>query len=166
MTKLIAIDPGKATGWARGYFDDETPFQLEEAFVTHDGIEGFAELNCNAQSPDNPYAQTFLEGFDVIVYETFVLRQNGFLAALNSVEINGYLKGTYGTYGRLTPQSRTLKHHTPDATLKQYGFWQTGKMVGHKDGRDANDAIIHALTYLKLQGHVPTLKAYFPEELA
>lgn len=157
--QTLSIDPGAATGFALGHYDDRTPWTLDDVWVTHDGIEGFAEWYYTEGSQ---WVRA-----DVVIMETFVLRDNPFLASLDGVEIIGFSKGN-GLVDRW--QSRTAKSFSrkdkkaADKLLKAHGLWHTGKMVGHTDGRDVNDAIIHALAYMKHIEHIPSMKKYFPEE--
>lgn len=173
MTKLIAIDPGRATGIAEGYYTDTEPLKFTDIYVTTDGIEGFA-----ARWEDALYCT------DHFVVETFVPRANEFLANVDGVEVIGLIKGTmhgekHGGTSNPTAmpheyfwQERTEKaallgakdsvsEKANNAWLKDHGLWQTGKMVGWKDGRDANDAIIHALVHMKKIRHIPTLLHYW-----
>lgn len=158
--RLLSIDPGVTTGFALGHYDDETPWTLDEVWVTHEGIHGFAEWFWN--HGDYPLSPTY----DAVVMETFVLRDNGFLASLDGVEIIGFAKGM-DFVTRWQPRtaksfSRTDKK-AADNLLKRHDMWHTGKQVGHKDGRDVNDAIIHALAFMKHSDHRPTLEKYFGE---
>lgn len=159
MSRLLAIDPGKATGWAVLNYDCGEPANLVEAWTTHDGIEGFSDMYWNTRDHANG-AELLSDTFDDVVCEGFVLRNNGFVPALNAVEIIGFLKGMGES---VNWQLRTDKALVPDRILKEHGLWQTGKMVGHTDGRDCNDAIIHGLAYLFKTRHVPTIAKYFPE---
>lgn len=152
---ILGIDPGKSTGIALGRYGDDKPYELVKAWTTHDGIDGWLEW-WNGMSFAGGVAD-----FDTIVCEGFVLRDNGWLANLDGVEIIGSIK-------TLRPdvviQLRGRKSLAPDSMLKANGLWQTGKMVGHTDGRDANDAIIHSLAFLIAnEKHQPTIRAMIPD---
>jgi hypothetical protein len=153
MPYILSLDPGKATGWAYGHYSNHHPYSLEGIGVIQGGLDGFVDWWSGAGVEYQA---------NVVVIEGFRLRgSNNFTAALDGVEIIGYLKGT----GRIlkidqfyTWQWPTDKALVPDSTVKALGFWQTGKMVNHTDGRDANDAIIHGLAYLIKQKHEPTVQ--------
>lgn len=161
----MAIDPGGATGIAKGHYSDTEALEFDQIYTIPGGVIGFKEHYWNDYvDPSDLYG-------DELVVETFVNRSNEFLANLESVEVIGFIKGT--AYERQTHwQQRTEKASLTgggesgsearnNAFLKGHGLWQTGKMVGWKDGRDANDAIIHALVYMKKIRHIPTLLKYF-----
>lgn len=163
--RVLSIDPGKATGFALGFYDDSHPYTLEETWLTQDGIKGFREWYWN--TPDNWFFEA-TNKFEVVV-EGFVLRQNGFLASLLGVEIIGFIKGL-DQYDNVFWQSRTDKSFSKtnkkaaDELLKEHGLWQTGKKFNHTDGRDVNDAIIHGLAHMKKIRHEPSMAHYFPGE--
>ena len=152
MPSIWGIDPGKATGFAYGWFDDVMPFTLFYAEIL-DQDEAFVRIRERFEyaSPDN-----------VTVAEGFKLKGGqAFTPDLTGVEIIGAIK-----YLGLPVvwQWRTDKALVKDQVLKDHGLWQTGKMVGHTDGRDANDAIIHILAYLLKKKHQPTLRKYFTHD--
>jgi hypothetical protein len=166
----MAIDPGRTTGVAEGHYSDTEPLKFTEIYVTTDGIEGFGTIWEDA-----------LASMDDFVVETFIPRANEFIANVDGVEVIGLIKGTMyaearhveeGTLHDYFFQARTEKgallgakesasEKANNAWLKDHGLWQTGSMVGWKDGRDANDAIIHALVHMKKIRHVPTLLHYW-----
>lgn len=165
---VLSIDPGVATGFALGHYDDSSAYQLQWVTTLHDGLDGFLEWWQEHTDYYEGWGNVF-DHFGVypskmsVVIEGFRPRGgNNFTADLSGVEIIGYLKGVMGSY--LTIQMPTDKALVPDAVLKEHGLWQTGKMVNHKDGRDANDAIIHGLAYLHKRDHDPTLRRYFSVE--
>lgn len=158
MPYIEAYDPGKATGLAHGYFDDQTPFELDGAMII--GPEAFEDYIWEWGTPAEPTDP-------IRIYEGFRLRSgNKFTADLTGVELIGQMKLVARkrliTLHKQMPTDKALVH---DSVLKAAGIWQTGKMVGHADGRDANDAIIHILAYLKKTGHVPTIEHYWPETI-
>lgn len=167
MPYILSVDPGKTTGWAYGHYSDKHAYTLEGFGVTHNGLEGFVDW----WIADSARFQA-----SIFVVEGFRLRgSNEFTAALDGVEIIGWFKGHFKllieVYGlaespenMLVFQMPTDKALVPDSLLKSHGFWKTGKDVGHTDGRDVNDAIIHGIAYLFKQKHRPTLDAYFLEE--
>lgn len=152
MTTLISFDPGGTTGVAWGTFTDTQAYELQVATVVHDGVEGFDKW---FRFPGRGliYGSKNVR----VVSERFILRASEAVPDVEALRIEGYLLAVTN----LAWQLRTEKSGVPDAVLKRHGLWQTGRMVGHTDGRDANDAIIHALKYLKNIGHMPTLRKYF-----
>jgi hypothetical protein len=154
MTHLEAYDPGLATGIASGYYDDVTPFTL---------------LSARVVDPEWMYKDIWSWQHTagvVRVMEGFRLRgSNNFTADLTGVELIGATKlmTRFHPGLELYWQMPTDKALVPDHILKEHGLWQTGKMVDHVDGRDANDAIIHALAFLFKQRHAPTIDKYFLE---
>lgn len=155
--RVISIDPGKASGVAIGEYEDDQPYTLSQVFVTHDGVEGFADAYWNGDLDHQ-----FSSATDVVI-ERMVVRPNQPVDPI-ALEVIGFIKGvTIPSMRRM--RLRSDKHFVPDSVLKEHGLWQTGKMVGHTDGRDANDAIIHAISWLAFKmNHRPTLNAYFPEK--
>lgn len=148
LSSLIAIDPGKATGIIIGSYSETEPLKIMSNWVTHNGIKEFAQWYWGES--------LFWSHMAEWIVEDFTLRgSNDFVADLSGVEIIGFLKGIYL---QVHWQSRTLKHLVPDSVLKHNGYWTTGKAVGHTDGRDVNDATIHALAWLAKQKHEPTLR--------
>lgn len=155
MPRLLTIDPGLATGYALGYYDESKPYTLAHVGVTHDGVYGFAQL----VNDDCIYDVT-----DELIVENFIVRPNQPVDPV-ALEVIGFIKGTSPVAPIMRLRSDKGKAGFMDSVLKKHGLWQTGKMVGHKDGRDANDAIIHALTWLCFkQKHQPTIERYMSED--
>lgn len=151
MTLLLSIDPGKATGIALGEYHKDIPYRLGNAWIIHGGVDGFIEFMIE---------HSLFYAVDQVVCERFVARDNGWVADIEAKAIEGALKAImYGT--PIAFQDRNAKVLVPDSVLKEHGLWQTGSMVGHTDGRDANDAIIHALGWLMRRSHLSTLEFYF-----
>lgn len=149
MTSITSWDPGKITGVAFGHFDDETPYTLEVALA----LDFFQISEMFWNSPNNTST--------VVVIERFVPRGGQpFAPDLEGVQVEGMLRHFYQP-DQIVWQTRTDKAHVPDRILKGNGLWQTGSDVSWEDGRDANDAIIHALAYLKKNSHLPTLRKYW-----
>ena|SRR5690349_4799995 len=158
MAHLISFDPGKATGWASGKYSDTEGFELLDVGVMHDGVEGVADIYWNGGLDD------YINGATDVVIERFVVRPNQPADPI-ALEVIGFIKGVTAPNQRRM-RLRSDKHFVPDSVLKEHGLWQTGKMVGHTDGRDANDAIIHAISWLAFKmNHRPTLDKYFPDHV-
>lgn len=162
MTRLLSIDPGKNSGIALGFYDAITPYRLEARWQVHDGTEGFI---------DWWYSGDHL-GFDEIVCEKFILDgDNKFTADLTPKEIEGALKVLAETPIAWQPRTdkATLIGYPPDARTKaqrqrvrfdfldRFGMFKPGT-----ENDDSNDAVTHALVYIKRRKHYPSLMAFWP----
>jgi hypothetical protein len=94
-----------------------------------------------------------------VVCENFKARGGSFAPDLEPVRIEGIVMDHFGNV--ITWHSPSDKSLVGDQFLKENDLWQTGRDVGHTDGRDANDAIMHAFVYAMRTRHIPTLKAYW-----
>lgn len=162
MTRVLAVDPGKNSGIALGYYDATTPYQLLERWQVHDGVDGLLD---------------WLEqklAFDEIVCEKFILGQdNAFAADLTPVQIEGIIIAEARRAGvpiiwqprtdkaALTgyPASAVTKAQRQRVRfdwLKEHGLFRAGT-----ENDDSNDAIVHALVSLKRRRHMPTLRRYW-----
>lgn len=157
MTLLYGFDFGETTGIACGHFDVGTPYQLNQAWEVLGGASGFLEWFRREFGRGGPLER------HVAVAEKFVLNPgNQFAADLTGVPIEGALAALWR--GKLYWQPPSAKAGIPDTLLHEHGLWQTGESLDHTDGRDANDAIIHSLEFLRRSAHLPTLKHYFPSK--
>lgn len=151
---LLSIDPGQATGIALGSYTNTTPYKLERAWIVHGGVDGFIDFMLE---------QSLFYAVDQVVCERFVARDNGWVADIEAKAIEGAVKALmYGT--PIAFQDRNAKVLVPDSVLKEHGLWQTGSMVGHTDGRDANDSLQHSIGWLVRRHHIPTIEKYFPDD--
>lgn len=154
MTNLWSFDFGETTGAALGFYGPNVPYQLLGVWEIPDGLDGFIYWWRGLD--------TVVSTYDKVVAERFALNpgeMNLFIPDLVGVPIEGAL-------AVLSPvpvvwQLRGIKANVPDWILKDHGLWQIGTTVNHTDGRDANDAVIHALAYLHAIEHLPTLQKYF-----
>lgn len=158
MPYIEGWDPGEATGYVHGYFDERTAFYLT-GISTFDQDQAFDQIEDRDM---NVYKWAYPDAHPVVV-ETFVLRaSNEFAADLTGVEIIGAMKYLRRPF---IWQPRTDKAQVPDQVLKDNGLWHTPKMVGHKSARHINDSIIHILRYLAFDlKHEPTIRRYFASE--
>lgn len=155
--KILAIDPGKASGFAFSEIDEDTgEWRLLKVWVTHDGVDGVAEQYWDGGG-------AYLNA-DVTIVERFIVRPNQPVDPI-ALEVIGFIKGTHPRADTIEWRLRSDKKHIPDALLRQHGLWYTGSQVGHTDGRDVNDAIIHTLSWLCFKArHQPTIEWLFPDE--
>ena len=151
MPRLLAIDPGKATGLAYGYYHDDTPYELWKADTLHEGVSGMAFAYWNGGLFDD-VDEVLLEGYTV---------RPGRVGDPIALEVIGFIKGVCERPLIMRQPSDKGKAGVFDSVLKEHGLWQTGKMVNHTDGRDANDTIIHSLRWLIFkEKHQPTIDRY------
>lgn len=171
MTHTLAVDPGKNTGIALGFYDSHTPYRLVKRWQVHGGLDGFHEWWDRA-----PWWECGIERPDERVVERFVLDPNNeFTADLTPKEVEGYLRAVLpeAEYRAINWQLRTDKSLltgypksavTPAQKqrvrfdfLKRFDLFEPGT-----DNDDSNDAITHALVRLKRVRHLPTLRHYWP----
>lgn len=166
---VMAIDPGKATGIAIGRYSDMMPMEVVSTNIVTNGVYGFAEWLHNTNdgkaiikkdcSYNYPEDYDNLEYHLDVVCENFNLRGGNFTPDLEPVRIEGVLIDHFGSIMKW--QSPSHKSLVGDRFLKEHELWQTGKDVGHEDGRDANDALLHLFAYVMRSKHNPTLEAYW-----
>lgn len=159
MTNIWSFDFGEANGIARGFYGPNNAYRVEDYLVVAGGIDGFIEWWQNLETPPSI--------MDVVVaerYEPTPGESNLFTAKLEGVRQEGALAALYD--GTIVWQGRSAKQKDGmyDAILKANGLWVENKDVMWEDSRDVNDAIIHAVEHLRRIGHIPTLRAYFPDD--
>lgn len=140
MTTLLTLDPGGTTGWAFGEWRDGEEYSVIEHGMIPNGLAGFL----NWWSEDH----IALDYLDVIVSESFQLRGKVVNPDVTPLRVEGALAVLAP---RTIYQQPLMKVHASDAILRAYGLWWPG--AGHD-----RDAARHALAYLKLQGHMPTIR--------
>ena len=143
--KLLSLDPGGTTGYAIIDFDDKY-FRIEDSGQISGGLKGFIEYD---------YEKFELECFDIIVCESFTLREGIYGADLSPVYIIGALEALYQEKD-IVYQEPKLKPLCDDERLKRMGFYERGKP--HR-----NDAVRHGIIYLRNNKHMPTLVAGWKE---
>ena len=154
MTTTLAIDPGKAIGLTWGQYSDTEPWRK-----TASAIWSFEELSERlgrwARYPDKLIIERFVPQSGA----EYTLKEDD----LAAVEVIGVLKYALVPYvNEVYWQTRSDKWDIPDELLKDHDLWVTGTHVKHTDGRDANDATIHSLHFMKnTVRHLPTLRRYW-----
>jgi hypothetical protein len=172
MTRLLSIDPGKNTGIALGEYGDDQPYRLLDRWQVHRGKDPFKRwlLAGNGSTADE------------IVCEKFILSSdNEFVANTDALVLEGILEGIQAAAApRLLPatpivwQPREKKGaligYSPKAKRgtkanrqrERFDFLEKhGLFLEGTDNDDTNDAITHALVYLKTR-HYETAKHYWP----
>lgn len=157
MPYILSVDPGKVTGIAYGYYDQKKPYELHEVAAVPDGARGLHKWieDCN-----------YFNLIDKVVAEVF--KPDGTAGGRETVspQCEGVL---IAHFDEIVWQKRSDKTwggmgaKVVDERLKELGLWHTGKEVRWTDGRDVNDAIIHALQYLRSIKHMPTIRMIHKE---
>lgn len=143
--RLLSLDPGGTTGYAIIEYDDSY-FRIEDSGQISGGLEGFIEWDS-----ENYTAHSL----DLIVCESFTLREGVYGADLSPVYIIGALEALYQST-KIVYQEPKLKPLCDDERLKKMGY--------HKRGNPhRNDAVRHGLIYLRNNKHKPTLLAGWSE---
>lgn len=140
---ILSLDPGGTTGVALIESQEDTEPQLLWATQVNGGLAGFMDFYLNEikQFP-----------LDLIVCESFTLREGIYGADLSPVYIIGALEAfNRASKVEIKYQAPSQKSLCDDARLKKMGLHQRGK-------QHANDAIRHAIIYLRNSLHKPTLK--------
>jgi len=160
VIRLLALDPGKVTGWSLWAYDPAKKghaLRLNYGLVP-DGVQGFITW----WNTDRPIPVSR------VVCEKFSLDQRTKSPDLTPTYIEGALLALCSV--PITWQPTSAKRKVQDAVLKrtpvngnQVSLWLTGsdKKIRHSDARDVNDSQIHALAYLK-GVHRPTAEWLFP----
>lgn len=138
--KILSIDPGGTTGIAIVSFSETIEPVVSLYEEVPNGLEGF--IDWYKENKD-------ILKWDIIVCETFTLRQNVKFPDLSPVYIIGALEA-FESPNKIIWQSPAQKSLCNDARLKTMRMHVPGK--GH-----ANDAIRHAIIYLRNKKHLPTL---------
>lgn len=166
---VMAVDPGRATGVAIGRYSVSMPVEVIYTGIIPGGTLGFCEWLHDTQDGkyvvENDCSYNFpdhwgdLEWHLDYVCETFKPRGGNFAPDSEPLRIEGVMMDHFGNNVIWhTPADKSL---IGDDFLKEHQLWVTGKEVGHTDGRDANDAIIHLFVHMMRQRHLPTLEAYW-----
>lgn len=137
MKTVIAIDPGVNTGLVVARVGEEVEILRFDQFICATHVETAHRIK---QVLDTYPGAT-------IVAEQFDLRPgNKFSADLTPVRVNAVLDWLVDDIHYQTPAQ--AKGLVKDATLKNLGWWLTGKDVGYKDANDVRDAFRHLVYYL------------------
>jgi len=165
----MAVDPGVATGVAIGRRSVSMPLEVIFTGIVPGGTYGFSEwlysTNDGKSIVEDDCKKNFPDSHDdlnwhlEVICETFKPRGGNFAPNLEALRIEGVLMDHFGNMVKWhTPADKTL---VGDDFLKKHDLWQTGKDVGHEDGRDANDALLHLFIHSLRSRHIPTLEAYW-----
>lgn len=158
---LWSIDPGQATGWSSWVIAPDAPIERTEFKLIAGGLAGFRQfaLERATQFPD------------VIVSESFSPDGRTRRPDLSPHSIQNYIAGLVdfarsarGETIQLVLQPNTAKPTVRKEVLLAAGLWVRKQDSGWTDGRDINDAALHALSFAKSGEHGPTLERYWPDD--
>lgn len=170
MSMILSIDPGQNTGIALGSYSAITPYTLDYRWQVHGGVEGF--INWWESNTER------VGWADTIVCESFELRRtNTFQADIEPKAIEGALRvfthySDYEIAWQTAAQKASLIGYPESADtadkrqrlryefLDRFGLFKAGT-----ENDDSNDAITHALVYLRSVKHAPTLHTFWPDTL-
>lgn len=140
MSAILSLDPGGTTGVAL-FEVTEDDAELIWVKQIEGGLQGFLNFHWDV-----------LEGMniDMIVCESFTLREGIYGADLSPVSIIGALEALYPTT-ELVYQEPKLKPLVDNERLKKMGLYLTAKPHGM-------DAVRHGIIYLRNNKHLPTLE--------
>jgi hypothetical protein len=146
MALVLSLDPGGTTGYAISSIDDSGPMYIGLSGQVKNGLQGFLDFHWDV-----------LEDYDFakIICESFTLREGIYGADLSPVYIIGALEALYPTT-EIVYQEPKLKPLCDDDRLKKLNIFEPGKP--HR-----NDAVRHAVIYLRNNKHMPTLEAGWKE---
>jgi hypothetical protein len=165
----LAVDPGQSTGVALGRWSEDKPLEVIYTGIIPFGTQGFVEwlntTNNGKAITEMDCMKNFPDEYDNIDYhldvvcERFRLRGGTFTPDLEPLRIEGVLIDRFGSVVHWQePSDKTL---VGDKFLRENDLWVTGKDVGHTDGRDANDALMHLFARALKMRHYPTIDAYW-----
>lgn len=164
MTRLLALDPGKVTGWSLWEWtvESNTPARRTDYGLVKDGVEGFKKWFIGERPV--PIGLVVCEKFQLdqrtASPDTTPLVIEGVLIALCAVPIVWQPTSTKSEVGDAVLKVR--RSNEVKKTLEP--LWLTGKnpKIRHTDARDVNDSQIHALAYLR-HAHRPTAAWLYPD---
>jgi hypothetical protein len=142
MTRVLSLDPGGTTGYAISTFEDDSPLVIERSGQIKNSLHGFLDFHWDVLES---------EDIDLIVCESFELREGVYGADLSPVQVIGALEALYPTVP-IWYQAPYQKPLVDDDRLKKLGLYEPGKP--HR-----NDAVRHMVIYLRNNKHTPTLAA-------
>lgn len=143
---VLSLDPGGTTGYAVSWVEPETQIEVVRSGQIKGGLQGFLDFHWDVLE-DMP--------FDKIVCESFTLREGVYGADLSPVYIIGALEALYPTCD-IIYQEPKLKPLCDDERLRKLNLHEPSKP--HR-----NDAVRHAVIYLRNNKHIPTLVAGWKE---
>ena len=145
MSILLAVDPGKKTGASLWKYSDTEPLECTWHGQIDDGINGFIHYMLDHAEPD------------IVVAEQFVLDGRTPNPDVTPLQIEGAILAHYDSEVTLIAfQRNNFKKHVSNELLKEHDLYWKGEP-------HAMDSARHALAFMKVNRHMPTLEKYFGE---
>ena len=141
MPTLLAVDPGKTTGASLWKYSDTEPLECTWHGQIEDGLQGLIKFIKETKTPD------------VVVSEQFVLDGRTPNPDVTPLHIEGALMRHYES---VWFQRNNFKKHASNDMLKAHDLYWKGEP-------HAMDSARHALAFMKVKKHMPTLKKYFSD---
>jgi len=151
MAVLLAFDPGKTTGFVYGRYEDDQPFEIDQ--VGHATTEEYFSMLGVLEEGGREVT---------VVCEDFVLRRGKAMTSDQTsplILIGALQYVAFQDQKTITVvmQSPSAAKQVTDEHLDKLGFLRTPKTKWDH----ANDAMRHAVLYLKNNKHMPTLEGGF-----
>lgn len=144
--RILSLDPGGTTGYVIADVTQDTELQIVRSGQIKNSLKGFLDFHWDVLEDVEIHA---------IICESFTLREGIYGADLSPVYIIGALEALYPEV-EIIYQEPKLKPLCDDDRLKKLGLHEPGKQ--HR-----NDAVRHAVIYLRNNKHIPTLTAGWKE---
>ncbi len=160
VSSILSIDPGKSTGIALGRCSDSEEYELIGHWTILGGIHGFSQWV--------DHYGFLLKGADTVVCEDFQLTSSPVVPDTTPLLIKGAIEyitraRTSAVVYQLPSQKSLLVRPGGKSTQSERFKWlkQQGFNFPGTANDDLNDAITHALVYLKRTGHRPTIERFW-----
>jgi hypothetical protein len=144
--RILSLDPGGTTGYMIATVSPDSELNIERSGQIKNSLNGFLDFHWDVLED---------EDINLVVCESFTLREGIYGADLSPVYIIGALEALYPAI-EIVYQEPKLKPLCDDDRLKKLGLHEPGKQ--HR-----NDAVRHAIIYLRNNKHIPTLVAGWKE---
>lgn len=155
---LLTLDPGEATGWFYGAYDKVTPLQRISSGIIPGGAVGLSKFLVDfftlRRLPTHVVAERFVPDGTDGAAEMVSPQGEGVILALLGERVRWQLRGDKALGYSSVAEA--------DDLLRRRGWWLTGADCAWKDGRDANDAALHAIKLMRTLRHRPTLQWLWP----
>lgn len=139
--RILSLDPGGTTGYAISWVQSNGEAEILRSGQIQGSLKGFLDFHWDVLEDEH---------IDLIVCESFTLREGVYGADLSPVYIIGALEALYPTT-QIIYQAPSQKKLCEDDRLKKMGLHVPGKP--HR-----NDSVRHLVIYLRNTRHLPTLK--------
>lgn len=146
MATMLSLDPGGTTGYSLLKVTGDSQLEIYRSGQIKGGLKGFLDFHWDVLEDEH---------IDLIVCESFELREGVYGVDLSPVYIIGALEALYPKTD-IIYQAPYQKPLCDDMRLKKLGLFEPGKP--HR-----NDAVRHAVIYLRNTKHMPTLVAGWKE---